>query len=53
MNVKVIENYRPFQVFRIIANFQGDRKLYYEIKVKKGQFSVANFWRLFEINGIE
>ena len=31
VNVKTIENYHQFQIFRIIANFQGDRKLsYYE-----------------------
>ena len=36
-----------------MANLYGDRKLsYYEIKIKVRQFSVANFWRLFEMNEI-
>ena len=49
--LKIIAHFRPLEV---IANFQGDRKLsYYEIKMKKWQFSVANFWWWFEINEIE
>ena len=49
--LKIIAHFRSLEV---IANFQGDRKLsYYEIKMKKWQFSVTNFWWWFEINEIE
>ena len=37
----------------MIASSKSDRKLlYYEIKMKKLQFSVVNFWQQFEVNGI-
>lgn len=37
----------------MIANSKRDRKLLdYEIKMKKLQFSVVNFWQQFEVNGM-
>ena len=48
---KIVAHFRSLE---IIANFQDERKLlYYEIKMKKSQISVANFWRWFEINKTE